>query len=84
MADNYIFDLDPGVTRTPVSYTNRYAITISADLYRPAEFDESRRTRLIGCRSTSSKSSSPQTAPAARPPSPAQRPSGHRRTCEQT
>jgi fermentation-respiration switch protein FrsA (DUF1100 family) len=42
MADNYIFDLDEGVTRTPVSYKNRYGITISADRYQPADFDESR------------------------------------------
>ena len=42
MADNYIFDLDPGVTRTSVSYNNRYGITIAADLYRPTDFDESR------------------------------------------
>jgi len=41
MADNYIFDLDPGVTRTPVSYKNRYGIPIAADLYRPTYFDES-------------------------------------------
>jgi fermentation-respiration switch protein FrsA (DUF1100 family) len=43
MADNYVFDLDPGVTRTPVSYKNRYGITIAADLYRSADFDASRR-----------------------------------------
>ncbi|MEU6511234.1 alpha/beta hydrolase [Streptomyces sp. NPDC046942] len=40
-ADNYIFDLDENVTRTPVSYKSRYGITISADLYRPKDFDES-------------------------------------------
>lgn len=38
--DNYIFDLDENVTRTPVSYKNRYGIDIAADLYTPKEFDE--------------------------------------------
>jgi uncharacterized protein len=41
MADNYIFELDENVTRTPVSYENRFRITIAADLYRPKDFDES-------------------------------------------
>ena len=41
MADNYIFDLNPGVTRTPVSYINRYGIPIAADLYRPTYFEKS-------------------------------------------
>ncbi|MFJ9714071.1 alpha/beta hydrolase [Streptomyces sp. NPDC101234] len=41
--DNYIFDLDENVSRTPVSYKNRYGITIAADLYRPKDFDESRQ-----------------------------------------
>jgi fermentation-respiration switch protein FrsA (DUF1100 family) len=41
MPDNYIFDLDEDVTRTPVSYENRFGITIAADLYRPKAFDES-------------------------------------------
>ncbi|TQE31094.1 alpha/beta hydrolase [Streptomyces ipomoeae] len=40
--DNYIFDLDENVTRTPVSYKNRYGITIAADLYLPKDLDESR------------------------------------------
>jgi fermentation-respiration switch protein FrsA (DUF1100 family) len=43
MADNYIFDLDENVTRTPVSYKNRYGITIAADLYRPKDFDDSQQ-----------------------------------------
>jgi uncharacterized protein len=43
MADNYIFELDEDVTRTPVSYENRYGITIAADLYRPKDFDESQQ-----------------------------------------
>ncbi|WP_019608929.1 alpha/beta hydrolase [Nocardiopsis sp. CNS-639] len=38
--DNYIFDLDENVTRTPVTYHNRYGIRIAADLYTPKEFDE--------------------------------------------
>lgn len=37
--DNYIFDLSEKVTRTPVSYKTRYGIKVSADLYRPADFD---------------------------------------------
>jgi len=41
--DNYIFELDEDVTRKPVSYKNRYGITIAADLYRPKDFDESRQ-----------------------------------------
>jgi fermentation-respiration switch protein FrsA (DUF1100 family) len=43
LTDNYIFDLDENVTRTPVSYENRYGITIAADLYRPKDLDESGR-----------------------------------------
>ena len=43
MADNYIFDLDENVTRTPVSYRNRFGITIAADLYRPKDVDESQQ-----------------------------------------
>ncbi|WP_218024972.1 alpha/beta hydrolase [Nocardia pseudovaccinii] len=43
MMDNYIFELDENVTRTPVSYKNRYGITLAADLYRPKEFDENRQ-----------------------------------------
>jgi uncharacterized protein len=39
--DNYIFDPDENVTRTPVSYQNRYGITIAADLYRSKDFDDS-------------------------------------------
>lgn len=37
--DNYIFDLDENVTRTPVTYKNRYGITIAADLYTPKDLD---------------------------------------------
>ena len=40
--DNYIFDRDENVTRTPVSYKNRYGITLSADLYRSKGFGASR------------------------------------------
>jgi fermentation-respiration switch protein FrsA (DUF1100 family) len=45
--DNYIFELDENVTRKPVSYRNRYGITISADLYRPKDFDESQQHPAI-------------------------------------
>ncbi|MDF0596275.1 alpha/beta hydrolase [Psychromarinibacter halotolerans] len=38
--NNYIFDLSDNVTRTPVTFDTRYGIGISADLYRPADFDE--------------------------------------------
>jgi hypothetical protein len=41
LTDNYIFDLDENVTRKSVSYKNRFGITISADLYRPKDVDES-------------------------------------------
>ena len=47
LRDNYIFDLDENVTRTPVSYKNRFGITIAADLYRPKEFDESREHAAV-------------------------------------
>src|SRR5215211_2501587 len=47
LRDNYIFDLDENVTRTPVSYENRFGITIAADLYRPKEFDESREHAAV-------------------------------------
>lgn len=38
--DNYIFELSPAVIRTPVSYETRYGISVAADLYCPADFDE--------------------------------------------
>ncbi|MET8418156.1 alpha/beta hydrolase [Streptomyces sp. NPDC005134] len=41
LSDSYIFDLDENVTRTSVSYKNRYGIIIAADLYRPKDLDES-------------------------------------------
>lgn len=40
--DNYIFDLSPQVTRTPVAYETRYGVGVAADLYRPVDFDETR------------------------------------------
>ncbi|MFI9568455.1 alpha/beta hydrolase [Streptomyces rishiriensis] len=39
VAGNYIFDLDENVTRAPVSFKNRYGITLSADLYKAKDFD---------------------------------------------
>jgi uncharacterized protein len=39
VTDQYTFELLPGVTRQSVSYTNRYGIAISADLYLPRDFD---------------------------------------------
>jgi fermentation-respiration switch protein FrsA (DUF1100 family) len=47
LTDNYIFELDENVTRKPVSYKNRFGITISADLYLPKDFDESREHAAI-------------------------------------
>src|SRR2546430_15435781 len=47
LRDNYIFDLDENVTRTPVSYKNRFGITIAADLYRPKDFDKSREHAAV-------------------------------------
>ena len=41
LADSYIFELDENVTRTSVSYKNRFGITIAADLYLPKDLDES-------------------------------------------
>jgi fermentation-respiration switch protein FrsA (DUF1100 family) len=41
LTDNYIFELDENVTRTSVSYKNRFGITIAADLYRAKDLDES-------------------------------------------
>lgn len=37
--DNYIFELSDNVTRTPVSYKNRYGIELAADLYCSKDFD---------------------------------------------
>jgi hypothetical protein len=47
LTDNCIFDLDENVTRTPVSYKNRFGIRIAADLYRPKDFDESQEYAAI-------------------------------------
>lgn len=47
MLDNYVFDLDENVTRTPVTYRTRYGITISADLYLPKDFDEAQEHPAI-------------------------------------
>lgn len=44
---NYIFTLSENVVRKTVSYQNRYGITLSADLYLPKEFDETRRYPAI-------------------------------------
>lgn len=44
---NYIFTLSEKVARTPVTYKNRYGITLSADLYAPKNFDASRQYPAI-------------------------------------
>lgn len=41
--DYYIFDLAEGVSRTPVTYTNRYGIELAADLYTAQDLDESQQ-----------------------------------------
>lgn len=41
--NDYIFTLSDAVTRRPVTYTNRFGIALSGDLYLPADFDESKR-----------------------------------------
>jgi len=46
-ADNYIFELNDQVTRTPVSYKNRFGIAIAADLYLPRDFDKSMKHPAI-------------------------------------
>ena len=45
--DNYIFTLSDNVTRKPVSYKNRYGVTIAADLYAPKNFNESTKYPAI-------------------------------------
>ncbi|TRZ39465.1 alpha/beta hydrolase [Niallia circulans] len=42
MSDNYIFELSSYVTRKSVLYKNRFGINISADLYIPKNFDETK------------------------------------------
>lgn len=39
---NYIFTLSKNVVRKPVTFKNRYGITLVADLYMPKNFDASR------------------------------------------
>lgn len=41
--DNYIFDLSENVTRTPASFETRFGVTLSADIYTPADFDQTAR-----------------------------------------
>lgn len=45
--DNYIFKLSEKVTRKPVSYKNRFGITIAADLYLPSDVDISKKHAAI-------------------------------------
>jgi fermentation-respiration switch protein FrsA (DUF1100 family) len=47
VTDNYIFELDDNVTRMPVSYKNRFGISVAADLYRSKDFDESEQHAAI-------------------------------------
>ena len=41
--DNYIFTLSENVVRKPVSYKNRYGITLAGDLYLPKDMDETKQ-----------------------------------------
>ena len=41
--DNYIFELDNQVLRKPVTYKNRYGITIAADLYLAKDLNMEKR-----------------------------------------
>lgn len=41
--DNYIFELSDQVVRKPVTYKNRYGITIAADLYAKKEMNMEER-----------------------------------------
>lgn len=45
--DNYIFELSDKVTRQSVSYKNRFAVKIAADLYLPKDFDKSQKHSAI-------------------------------------
>lgn len=40
---NYIFTLSEKVVRKPVTFKNRYGITLAADLYLPKNFDKNRK-----------------------------------------
>ena len=40
---NYIFTLSKNVTRQPVTFKNRYGITLAADLYMPKNYDAKRK-----------------------------------------
>lgn len=43
----FIFDLSENVTRTEVTYTNRYGIELAADLYTSTELDETQQYPAI-------------------------------------
>lgn len=43
----FIFDLSDNVTRTEVTYTNRYGIELAADLYTSADIDETQQYPAI-------------------------------------
>lgn len=44
---NYIFTLSDKVTRTPVTYKNRYGITLAADMYAPKNIASSHKYSAI-------------------------------------
>lgn len=44
---HYIFELSDKVQRKPVSYKNRYGITIAGELYVSKDFDESKKHPAI-------------------------------------
>jgi fermentation-respiration switch protein FrsA (DUF1100 family) len=43
VAEYYTFELSDGVTRTHVSYSNRFGITLAGDLYMAKNFDKNKR-----------------------------------------
>ena len=47
MADNYIFELDKNVTRTHVSFENRYGVEIAADIYTDKDLDASAQSPAL-------------------------------------
>jgi fermentation-respiration switch protein FrsA (DUF1100 family) len=47
LTGNYISELDENVTGKPVSYKDRFGITIAADLYLPKDLDESQEHAAI-------------------------------------
>lgn len=45
--DSYIFELDKNVTRTAISYHNRFGIRVDADLYLAKDFDKTEKHAAV-------------------------------------